>query len=90
MEEEEKGEETKFELDDDLPGQGQFYCTPCARHFTDQQTKATHIRSKLHKRRWDRQTAYTRLGLIFSTYMMMIMVTIVIFVVSVVFAAERG
>ncbi|CAN0163705.1 unnamed protein product [Ectocarpus sp. 4 AP-2014] len=49
--EEEKGEEMVFEVDDDLPGQGQFYCTPCARHFTDQQTKSTHIRSKLHKRR---------------------------------------
>ncbi|CAN0483581.1 unnamed protein product [Ectocarpus sp. 8 AP-2014] len=49
--EEEKGEEMVFEIDDDLPGQGQFYCTPCARHFTDQQTKSTHIRSKLHKRR---------------------------------------
>lgn len=51
MKEEEEGEQMKFELDDDLPGQGQFYCTPCARHFTDQQTKATHIKSKLHKRR---------------------------------------
>lgn len=51
MEEEEKGEETVFDVDDDLPGQGQFYCTPCARHFTDQQTKTVHIKSKLHKRR---------------------------------------
>lgn len=49
--EEEKGEETKFEIDDDLPGQGQFFCTPCARHFTDAETRRIHIRSKLHKRR---------------------------------------
>lgn len=49
--EEEKGEETVFEIDDDLPGQGQFYCTPCARHFTDAETKRVHIKSKLHKRR---------------------------------------
>ncbi|CAM9763430.1 unnamed protein product, partial [Hapterophycus canaliculatus] len=51
VKEEEQGEETVFDVDDDLPGQGQFYCTPCARHFTDAQTKVTHIRSKLHKRR---------------------------------------
>lgn len=49
--EEEKGEETVFEIDDDLPGQGQFYCTPCARHFTDAATKRIHVKSKLHKRR---------------------------------------
>lgn len=51
MEEEKKGEEMVFEIDDDLPGQGQFYCTPCARHFTDDKTKTVHIKSKLHKRR---------------------------------------
>ena len=49
--EEEKGEETTFDVDDDLPGQGQFYCTPCARHFTDGPTKAKHLKAKLHKRR---------------------------------------
>lgn len=52
--EEKKKEETKFEIDDDLPGQGQFYCTPCARHFIDEQTRAVHVKSKLHKRRWRR------------------------------------
>lgn len=52
MEEEAKGEETVIDVDDDLPGQGQFYCTPCARHFTDQTTKSVHIKSKLHKRRY--------------------------------------
>ena len=40
-----------FELDEDLPGLGQFYCTPCARHFIDGYTKDKHIASKLHKRR---------------------------------------
>lgn len=46
-----RGKATTFEVDDDLPGQGQFYCTPCARHFTDAETRRLHVRSKPHKRR---------------------------------------
>ncbi|CAM9734533.1 unnamed protein product [Chrysoparadoxa australica] len=42
---------TKFEYDDDLPGAGQHYCTPCARHFTDAGVLALHVKSKVHKTR---------------------------------------
>lgn len=35
----------------DLPGLGQFYCVPCARHFADAVTLETHNQSKLHRRR---------------------------------------
>lgn len=65
--EKEKGEATAFEIDDDLPGQGQFYCTPCARHFTDAETKRVHIKSKLHKRRRVIGECYLyRLSLVFQ------------------------
>jgi len=40
-----------FEYDEDLPGLGQFYCTPCGRHFTDAKTRDEHIKTKVHKRR---------------------------------------
>ena len=40
-----------FELSDDLPGMGQFYCLDCARHFSDEKTLATHKLTKDHKRR---------------------------------------
>jgi hypothetical protein len=40
-----------FEHDDDLPGMGQFYCTPCGRHFVNQVTLDAHCKSKIHKRR---------------------------------------
>jgi len=39
------------EIDVDLPGEGQFYCIPCARHFTSEETRAAHIKTKKHKRR---------------------------------------
>lgn len=45
------GKQVPVEPDEDLPGLGQFYCTPCARHFADEKTLATHQTSKLHKRR---------------------------------------
>jgi bud site selection protein 20 len=45
------GQKIEFEADDDLPGLGQYYCTPCARHFMDQVTLDAHQASKLHKRR---------------------------------------
>ena len=55
---------TKFtvEIDDDLPGRGQFYCTFCARHFADQVTLTTHEASKDHKRRLKdvKQEKYTQ------------------------------
>lgn len=42
---------TVFEPDDDLPGLGQFYCTPCAKHFGDEQALNSHFKAKAHKRR---------------------------------------
>ncbi|KAJ3269475.1 hypothetical protein HDV01_001359 [Terramyces sp. JEL0728] len=35
----------------DLPGQGQFYCIHCARHFITNEALQTHISGKLHKKR---------------------------------------
>mmetsp|Transcript_5066 Transcript_5066/g.7741 ORF Transcript_5066/g.7741 Transcript_5066/m.7741 type:complete len:120 (+) Transcript_5066:85-444(+) len=49
--EQETGEKKTFEIDDDLAGLGQYYCTPCGRHFIDQKTLDSHCQSKLHKRR---------------------------------------
>jgi hypothetical protein len=45
------GKAMQFDHDEDLPGMGQFYCTPCGRHFTDQATKDAHCATKVHKRR---------------------------------------
>ena len=41
----------KFEIDEELPGLGQHYCTVCARHFHDASTLESHKRSRDHKRR---------------------------------------
>ena len=35
----------------DKPGQGQFYCIHCAKHFIDQNAFNDHVKSKPHKRR---------------------------------------
>ncbi|CEG38621.1 zinc finger protein [Plasmopara halstedii] len=45
------GKTTNFEEDEDLPGLGQFYCTPCGRHFIDSKTRDVHLKTKVHKRR---------------------------------------
>lgn len=45
------GKKMHFKEDDDLPGMGQFYCTPCARHFINEEHYNTHCRGKLHRRR---------------------------------------
>ena len=45
------GQNMAFELDEDLPGMGQFYCLQCARHFVDEQTLREHEQTKVHKRR---------------------------------------
>lgn len=42
----------EFELDEDLPGLGQHYCTPCGRHFNDAATLAAHEKTKVHARRY--------------------------------------
>ena len=58
----ETGNKFSVEIDDDLPGRGQFYCVFCARHFADQSTLTTHEASKDHKRRLKdvKQVKYTQ------------------------------
>ena len=41
----------EFEYDEDLPGGGQYYCTECGRHFTDQTSLSSHLLTRVHKRR---------------------------------------
>ncbi len=41
------GKKVEFELDDDLPGLGQYYCPPCARHFINADSLSMHSRSKV-------------------------------------------
>ncbi|CAG9332182.1 unnamed protein product [Blepharisma stoltei] len=38
-------------LDEDLPGQGQFYCIECARYFIDNTALLHHKKDKAHKKR---------------------------------------
>ncbi|KAL3656583.1 hypothetical protein V7S43_018581 [Phytophthora oleae] len=45
------GKVMAFEEDEDLPGLGQFYCTPCGRHFIDAKSRDVHLKTKVHKRR---------------------------------------
>lgn len=40
------------ELDDDVPGQGKFYCIPCARYFQNAAALVDHEKTKPHKRTW--------------------------------------
>lgn len=42
---------THAPVDVDLPGLGQFYCTPCARHFVSAAVRDTHAAGKPHRRR---------------------------------------
>ncbi len=37
----------EFELNDDLPGLGQYYCPPCARHFISSDSLSKHTKSKV-------------------------------------------
>jgi bud site selection protein 20 len=37
--------------DEDKPGEGQFYCVSCAKHFADMVSLKAHQKSKVHKRR---------------------------------------
>lgn len=41
----------KQEADIDKPGNAQFYCLHCARHFINNQALQDHFRTKVHKRR---------------------------------------
>lgn len=49
-------------VDPDLPGDGQFYCIPCARYFIDQSTFTEHKKTKNHKKRMRllKETPYTQ------------------------------
>merc|ERR1719436_538126 len=38
-------------VDPDLPGDGQFYCVPCARYFITQTVFTEHKKTKNHKKR---------------------------------------
>ena len=60
--EERDGKKLEFDADDDLPGLGQYYCTPCARHFDNQATLDGHTTTKQHKRRLreTKQEKYTQ------------------------------
>ena len=67
LKEKEKGAKMAFEVDDDLPGLGQFYCTPCGRHFFDQASLTSHADSRGHIRRYCRCTLMTAiLSMIFD------------------------
>ena len=39
------------EIDENLPGLGQFYCVFCARYFVNQKTLDKHYKAKEHKKR---------------------------------------
>ncbi|CAB3403564.1 unnamed protein product [Caenorhabditis bovis] len=39
------------EVDYDIPGNGQFYCIECERHFIDEKTRQIHRKTKQHKNR---------------------------------------
>ncbi|KAF9356111.1 hypothetical protein BGX34_010094 [Mortierella sp. NVP85] len=41
----------KPELDPDLPGMGQFYCIPCAKHHINKESLEEHQKGKIHKKR---------------------------------------
>merc|ERR1712193_100475 len=49
-------------LDPDLPGDGQFYCVPCARYFINQACFTDHKKTKNHKKRMRllKDTPYTQ------------------------------
>ena len=42
---------SNLELDESLPGLGQFYCVFCAKYFQNQSTLDSHQKSKEHKKR---------------------------------------
>ncbi len=44
----------KQPLNDDLPGQAQFYCLHCARYFISERAIQAHYKTKEHKKRLKR------------------------------------
>ena len=52
------------EIDENLPGLGQFYCVFCARYFVNQKTLDKHYKAKEHKKRVkvvQKEKAYTKI-----------------------------
>jgi len=45
------GTTDRAELDEDVPGEGKFYCVACARYFVDNDTLVKHEKTKPHKKR---------------------------------------
>ena len=43
---------THQEIDENLPGLGQFYCVTCARYFISQHALNEHFKTKQHKKRF--------------------------------------
>eukprot|EP00919_Chromeraceae_sp_WS-2016_P054074 GHVR01128356.1.p2 GENE.GHVR01128356.1~~GHVR01128356.1.p2 ORF type:complete len:116 (+),score=26.73 GHVR01128356.1:701-1048(+) len=41
----------KLMVDEELPGNGMFYCLPCSRHFVSELVLKEHSKTKTHKRR---------------------------------------
>ncbi len=41
----------KLEIDEDLPGLGQFYCIFCAKYFINKAVLESHYKTKEHKKR---------------------------------------
>mmetsp|Transcript_35121 Transcript_35121/g.76891 ORF Transcript_35121/g.76891 Transcript_35121/m.76891 type:complete len:108 (-) Transcript_35121:130-453(-) len=42
---------TKLPINEDLPGDGQFYCISCARYFESDKVMDQHKKTKSHKKR---------------------------------------
>ena len=38
--------------DEDLPGLGKYYCTECAKWFDQEGNLTSHLKSKVHKKRY--------------------------------------
>jgi hypothetical protein len=47
-------------LDEDTPGGGSFYCTPCARYFVSDTALVSHCKTKAHKRRYEWTNVFLR------------------------------
>lgn len=47
----EKVKKEKTQLDEDLPGLGQYYCISCARYFMKDNILQEHFKTKSHKRK---------------------------------------
>ena len=57
------------ELDEDLPGLGQYYCVACARYFIDEDTLRAHEITKPHKRRYFSCNVAPLLNIYYESFM---------------------